>query len=114
MRNKRELTDEQWGQIKGIFPQYRTGRPPKNHRLMFEAILWIARTGAPWRDLPDSYGPFETVYSRFRKWQDSGLLEQLFHELSKDADKETFSIDSTSVKAHQHSAGAKKGLKIQK
>lgn len=109
MRNKRELTDEQWIQIKELFPAYRTGRPPKDNRLIFEAILWIARTGAPWRDLPEHYGPFETVYSRFRKWHATGLLEQLFNTLSKDADKENLSIDSTSIKAHQHSAGAKKG-----
>lgn len=114
MRKKRELSDEQWFQIKEIFPPYRTGRPPKDHRLMFEAILWIARTGAPWRDLPICYGPFETVYSRFKNWQKTGLLEKLFLELSKDADTENLSIDSTSIKARQHSAGAKKGLKIQK
>lgn len=78
MRKKREFSDVQRLQIKGSFPPYRTGRPQKDHRLMFEAILWIARKGTSWRALPAYNGPFETVYSRSKNWQKSGLLEQLF------------------------------------
>ncbi len=105
-----ELTDVQWNQIKDLFPEYRTGRPPKSNRVMFNAILWIARSGAAWRDLPkERYGSWETVYSRFCLWRDTGLLETLFIALNGEADYENLSIDSTIVTAHQQSAGAKKG-----
>lgn len=75
---------------------------------MFNAILWIARSGAAWRDLPEErYGSWKTVYSRFCKWRDSGLLVAIFQALQVEPDFENWSIDSTSVKAHQHIAGAK-------
>lgn len=108
-----ELTDEQWNQIKNLFPKYRTGRPPKSNRTMFNAVLWIARSGAAWRDLPkERYGSWKTVYSRFCLQRDTGLLESLFITLNSKANDENLSIDSTSVTAHQHSAGAKKGGQI--
>lgn len=105
-----ELADEQWEQIKELFPKAKTGRPPKDNREMFNAILWLARSGSAWADLPERYGPYKTVYSRFCKWRDDGTLLRIFKALNEDADYENLSIDSTSVKAHQHSAGAKKGL----
>jgi transposase len=105
-----EISDEQWDQIKDMFPPYTTGRPSKlNERTMFNASLWIARSGAAWRDLPEErYGSWKTVYSRFCTWRDSGLLVAIFQALQVEPDFENLSIDSTSVKAHQHSAGAKK------
>lgn len=105
-----EISDEQWDQIKDMFPPYTTGRPSKlNERTMFNAFLWIARSGAAWRDLPEErYGSWKTVYSRFCKWRDSGLLVAIFQALQVEPDFENLSIDSTSIKAHQHSAGAKK------
>ena len=108
-----ELTNEQWEQIKDFFPPYSTGRPPKrSNREMFNAILWICRSGAPWRDLPDYYGLWKTVYARFCKWRDEGVLLTIFQELNAEPDFENLSIDSTSIKAHQHSAGAKKKPQI--
>lgn len=104
-----EMTDEQWEQIKDLIPRARTGRPPKDNRLMFNAMLWMARSGAGWEDLPERYGPWKTVYSRFCKWRDNGTLITIFLALNSEADLENLSIDSTSIKAHQHSAGAKKG-----
>lgn len=104
-----EMTDEQWEQIKDLIPKARTGRPPKDNRLMFNAMLWMARSGAGWEDLPERYGPWKTVYSRFCKWRDDGTLITIFLELNSEADLENLSIDSTCIKAHQHSAGAKKG-----
>ncbi|GIO95844.1 transposase [Paenibacillus lautus] len=105
-----EITDEQWEQIKDMFPPYQTGRPSKlSNRTMFNAFLWIARSGEAWRDLPEErYGSWKTAYSRFCKWRDSGLLIAIFQALHIEPDFENLSIDSTSVKAHQHSAGAKK------
>lgn len=104
-----EMTDIQWEQIKALFPVAKTGRPGKDNRMIFNAILWIARSGSAWRDLPERYGSWKTVYSRFCKWRDDGTLLLIFKALNANADYENLSIDSTSIKAHQHSAGANKG-----
>ena len=72
-------------------------------------IVWLARSGAPWRDLPEGYGSWKTVYSRFRKWIDDGILDNIFRILSLEAELGELSIDASIVQAHQHSAGAKKG-----
>ena len=77
---------------------------------MLNDLLWMARSGAGWEDLPERYGPWKSVYSRFRKWRDDGTFLRIFEALGEDADMENLSLDSTSVKAHQHSGGAKKGL----
>ena len=74
-----------------------------------EGIFWIARSGAAWRDLPERYGPWQTVYKRFKEWSESGLIEKIFHELGEDADLQDISIDSTYIKAHKASAGAERG-----
>ena len=71
------------------------GTPDKNNRRMLNGMLWIARTGAQWREMPECYGPWQSVYARFRKWQDIGIWEKIFHILSGDADMENLSIDST-------------------
>ena len=105
-----EISNEQWDRIKDMFPRVKTGRTPKDNRMMFNAILWLARSGAAWADIPERYGPHQSVYSRFCKWRDDGTLENIFHTLNEDADFENLSIDNTSVKAHLQSAGAKKGL----
>ena len=70
---------------------------------------WLARSGDPWRDLPERYGSWQTVYSRFRKWIDDGILDNIFRVLNLEAELEELSIDASIVQAHQHSAGAKKG-----
>jgi len=111
MKYKRryELTDTEWEQIKDLLPPERTGRkgkPRKDNRQMLNAMIWLARSGAPWRDLPERYGPWETVYSRFRKWIDDGILDNIFRVLTLDAELSEISIDGTIVRAHQHSAGA--------
>ena len=77
---------------------------------MSYAIFRLARSGSAWRDLPERFGSWKTVYSHFCKWRDDDTLFNIFHALNAEADYENFSIDSTSVKAHQHSVGAKKGL----
>ena len=111
MANKRyELTEEQWNRVKDLIPRSKMGRPPKDNRLMLNAMLWLARSGAGWQDLPEHYGSWKTVYSRFCKWRDDGTFLRIFQELSQDADMENLSLDSTVIKAHPHSAGAKKGL----
>ena len=111
MLKRYELTDQEWEQIVPLFPSNKgkKGRPPKDNRQMLNAIVWLARSGAPWRDLPERYGPWSSVYSRFRKWIDDGILDNIFRILSLEAELYELSIDASIVQAHQHSAGAKKG-----
>ena len=108
-----ELTDEEWERIKGYFPEREAGqkgRPRNEDRPILNGILWIVRSGAAWRDLPERYGAWSTVYSRFVQWQEEGLFDTILKDLSEEADFQDMSIDSSTVKAHQASAGAKKGL----
>ena len=108
-----ELTDDEWERIKGYFPEREAGqkgRPRNEDRPILNGILWIVRSGAAWRDLPERYGAWSTVYSRFVQWQEEGLFDTILKELSEEADFQDMSIDSSTVKAHQASAGAKKGL----
>ncbi len=104
-----ELTPEQWERVKDLLPQPHKGkgRPAKDNRIMLNGMMWIARSGAQWRELPEKYGPWQTVYSKYRKWVDEGVLENVFKALSKDADMENLSIDSTSVRVHQSANGGK-------
>lgn len=113
MIKRHELTNEEWFAIKELLPREITGkkgRPAKDNRNMLNGMLWIARSGAQWRNLPECYGPWQSVYSRFRKWRDDGTLEKIFRQLSSEYDAENLSIDSTSVKVHQSANGCKKGL----
>jgi len=75
---------------------------------MLNGMLWIDRSGAQWRELPSCYGPWQTVYSRFAKWRDTGVLEKVFQALASNADMENVSIDSTCVKVHQSANGGGK------
>lgn len=112
MLRRYELTDEEWNRIAPLLPPENTGkqgRPQKCTRTILNGIVWIARSGAPWRDLPERYGAWQTVYSRFRKWIDDGIINNIFRVLSLDAELTELSIDASIVQAHQHSAGAKKG-----
>lgn len=120
--NRGELTDEQWEQIEPLLPKRegKRGRPPKDHRLVLNGILWIIRTGAPWRDLPERYGPWQTVYSRFRRWRQRGVWDRLFAAVQQEADAQgrldwsVHYVDGTIVRAHQHAAGGKKGTQAPK
>lgn len=112
MLRRYELTDDEWNRIADLLPPESTGkqgRPRKSNRMILNGMVWIARSGAPWRDLPERYGPWETVYSRFRKWIEDGILDNIFHSLSLDAELGELSMDASIVQAHQDSAGAKKG-----
>ena len=107
-----EMSDNEWKRISSYFPVRKAGikgRPYNDVRTTVNGIIWIARSGAPWRDLSERYGKWNTVYKCFAKWQEQGVFEKVFHELRIETDLQDISIDSTSCKAHQHSAGAKKG-----
>lgn len=104
------LRDDQYARIEEMLSGKATdvGVTAKDNRLFVEAVLWIARTGSPWRDLPRSFGPWNSVYKRFARWSDRGIWHRVFTELAKDSDFEEVFLDSTIVRAHQHSAGAPK------
>jgi transposase len=110
-----EINDNQWERIKGMLPPERTGKPGRpcvtSNRDVMNGVLWILRTGAPWKEVPQEYGRKSTLYDRFKAWKDRGILEAVFAELSKDCDMQDLSFDSTSCKVHQHAAGAKRGPK---
>lgn len=110
------VTDEQWEVIQPILPKRtaKTGRPPSDTRLMLNGILWILRTGSPWRDLPERFGPWQTVYDHFAKWRALGaydrILEALHIRLDADGtvDWDLWCIDGSSVRASRAAAGASK------
>ena len=107
-----EVTDEQWNRIKNLLPPEqnpRGGRRGKDNRQMFNGMLWIARSGAPWRDLPEYYGPWKSVYTRFRRWQLAGVFDRAMESLAQEPDEESVMIDATIVRVHQHGCGAKGG-----
>ena len=106
-----ELTKEQWERVKKLLPAERSGkrgRPRKDDRNMLNGMLWIVRSGAQWRELPEAYGPWQSVYARFAKWRDDGTLEAIFRALSADADMENLSLDSTCIKVHESANGGGK------
>jgi len=107
-----QLDDRQWRKIEGILTLYRgAGRPGKDDRNFIEAVLWWRRTGVPWRDLPEEFGPWKTVFNRFDRWSKKDRWKQLLQALQCDCDDEWHSIDSTINRAHQHAAGGKGGPK---
>ncbi len=109
---RHEITDDRWDRIKDLLPG-REGDPgvtAKDNRLFINAVLWIAKTGAPWRDLPERFGNWNSIWRRFDRWSSKGVWEHIFREL-QDPDVEWLLLDSTVIRAHQHAAGAKKGFR---
>ena len=111
-----DLTNEQWELLEPLLPKRKaTGRPAKDHRPIINGILWVLRTGAPWRDLPERYGSWKTVFSRFYRWRKDGIWDGIFAAVQQQADEagnldwDIHYVDGTTVRAHQHAAGAKKG-----
>ena len=104
------LRDDQWARIKEFLPgrESSVGVTAADNRLFVEAVLYRYRAGIPWRDLPQRFGDPINVHRRFSRWAKSGVWKRVFEHLAADADNEYAMIDSTIVRAHQHSAGAKK------
>lgn len=110
-----DLTDVQWVVWEPLLPiGKKPGRPPKHSkRKLIDGIRWRIRTGAPWRDVPSRYGPWQTVYGLFRRWQRDGTWKRILGDLQARADAAGLitwdvSVDSTIARAHQHAAGARK------
>jgi transposase len=112
---RHELSDREWVRLEPLLPKSRTGRPPKDHRLVLSALLWLAKTGAPWRDLPERFGPWRSIATRFYRWTRSGVWERILAALRRTADArgridwDVHMVDATSVRAHRHAAGARGG-----
>ena len=104
------LRDDQWEQMRDLLPgrEGHVGGTAKNNRLFVEAVLYRYRAGIPWRDLPERFGDFRAVHTRFSRWARSGVWQKVFEVLAADPDNEYVMIDATIVRAHQHSAGAQK------
>jgi len=122
MGNRGDLTNEQWERLQPFLPPQkpRTGRPALDHRTILNGILWVLRTGAPWRDLPERYGKWTTVYSRFQRWRKAGVWDRILKDVQTlvdqdgNVDWEIHFVDSTIVRAHQHAAGAKQAIQKQR
>ena len=111
MKRRHELSDEQWLKIEPHLPG-REGDPGKtgqNNRLFVNAVFWIAKTGAPWRDLPERFGKWNSIFQRYNRWCKCGVWQRLVEAFGGDGDLEYLLLDSTIVRAHQHAAGAKGG-----
>ena len=116
MRRRHELSDEQYARLIPLLPPERpaTGRPNRDHRTVLNGVVWRLNTGAPWRDLPERYGAWATVYSRFRRWQRAGVWDRALAALQAEADARgeldwsLHFLDGTTVRAHPQAAGAAK------
>lgn len=106
------LTDAQWKKIEPLVSTVRTGPEAlRGDRLFVDAVIYRARTGIPWRDLPERFGPWKSVYNRFSNWSHQGKWDQIFEALLVDVDEEYLIIDGSNVRAHQDSSGGKGGSK---
>jgi transposase len=106
-----DLTDEEWAVIEPLLPTDVRGVPRVDDRKVLSGIFWRLRTGAPWADLPERYGPHTTCYNRFVRWRKRGIWERIFKAVSEAYDGDLQMIDSSSIRVHQHAANGKKGAR---
>ena len=113
-----DLTDHEWQQLEPLLPPQKAkkkGNPYKDHRPVINGILWVLRTGAPWRDIPGRYGPWGTCSTRFRRWTQQGIWQKALQALQAEADQngqldwDVTALDGSYIKAHPHAAGGQKG-----
>jgi transposase len=111
-----DLTDAEWEIIAPLLPKAQDrpqgGRPTQDDRRVLNGIFFVLRTGTPWRDLPERYGPYTTVYNRFNRWAKRGVWLRIFEALAAKSPQSLQLIDSSVIRAHQHAAGGKKGVRI--
>ena len=107
---RHELSDEEWAIIQPLLPNKPRGVPRVDDRRVLNGILWRFRTGAPWRDIPERYGPRTTLYNRFVRWRASGVWDRLLAAVSAACDGDIVMIDSSCVRVHQHGAAVKRGV----
>ena len=109
-RRRYELTEHEWSIIQPLLPNRPRGVPRVDDRRVLNGILWRFRTGSPWAEIPERYGPPTTCYNRFVRWRKAGVWDRLLDEISKAYDGDIIMIDSTCVRVHQHAATGKKGV----
>ena len=109
-----ELRDEAYERIEPLLPRQRPGGQWADHRTVLNGMFWILNSGAPWRDMPERYGKWQTVYGRYRRWAREGLFERILHRLHLELDDDgridwdVFDVDGSNIRAHQSAAGASK------
>ena len=103
-----DLTDFEWSVIEPVLPMDRRGPKPRENRRVLNGIFWVLRTGAPWRDLPERYGPYTSAYNRFNRWRKAGIWDRLMDSIVKAYDGKVQMIDSSIVRVHRHASGVKK------
>lgn len=106
-----ELTDFEWSIIQPHLPNKPRGKPRADDRKVLNGIYWRLRTGSPWHDIPERYGPPTTCYNRFVRWRKIGVWDKVFEAVSKAYDGDLQMIDSSSIRVHQHAANGKKGAR---
>jgi transposase len=111
-RRRFELTDDEWLVIEPLLPNKPRGVPRVDDRRVINGILWRFRTGSPWADIPERYGPHTTCYNRFVRWRRAGVWDRLLEAVSQAFDGELVMIDSSSIRVHQHGATLKRGTQI--
>jgi transposase len=107
-----DLTDFEWSVIEPLLPMDRRGPKPQNNRQILNGIFYILRAGCPWRDLPERYGPYTTVYNRFNRWRKAGIWDKLMDAIVQAHDGKVQMIDSSIVRVHQHASGVKKRVEF--
>ena len=108
MGGRYDLTDFEWSVIEPLLPNKPRGVPRVDDRRVLSGIFWILRSGAPWRDLPERYGPYTTSYNRFNRWRKAGVWDRIMDAVSEAYDGDIQMIDSSVVRVHQHAANVKK------
>ena len=107
-----DLSDKEWDIIEPLLPNKPRGVPRTDDRRVLNGIFYILRTGSPWRDLPERYGPYTTAYNRFNRWAKAGVWLRIFETLAAKSPQSMQFIDSSVIRAHQHAAGGKKEVRI--
>ena len=108
-----EITDLKWSVIQPLLPNKPRGVPRVDDRKVLNGIFWRLRTGAPWADTPERYGPYTTCYNRYVRWRKAGVWDRLFSAVSRAYDGDLQMVDSSSIRVHQHAANVKKGARRQ-
>lgn len=107
-----DLSEAEWRLIAPLLPNKPRGVPRVDDRRVINGIFYVLRTGSPWRDLPERYGPYTTVYNRFNRWAKAGVWLRVFETMAAKSPQSLHLIDSSIIRAHQHAAGGKKGVRI--
>jgi transposase len=106
-----ELSDFEWSIIAPLLPNKPRGVARVDDRKVLNGIYWRLRTGSPWADIPERYGPYTTCYNRFVRWRKLGVWDKIFEAVSKAYEGDVQMVDSSSIRVHQHAANGKRGVK---